>query len=231
MCNRPFRCNEVNRTTHVTHLSGVRGRVAAPVWVVAPAVWGVSAVAGRTVVGIPRSGRPSCHNTVGQLVLVVGRTSLSLALGNMVITRQILLIFNLSYLPCSVQLVNKNYCQAKNDLFTTCWCHYFVREWCEFGRSFNEHTKQSETEHDSDVESQMSGWKTVVFGKPLGTFTRKTYTHEVITFRKSNSCRFIRYEICLNSLFSTTAKTESKNTFIFTLDLHQKSLNAPYWIW
>ena len=60
----------------------------------------------------------------------VGRTSLSLALGNMVVARQILLIFNLSYLPCSVQFVNKNYCHAKNNLFTTCWCHYFVREWC-----------------------------------------------------------------------------------------------------
>ena len=62
--------------------------------------------------------------------LKVGKTRLSLALGNMVVTRQILLIFNLSYLPCSVQFVNKNYCHAKNDLFTTCWCHYFVREWC-----------------------------------------------------------------------------------------------------
>ena len=60
----------------------------------------------------------------------VGRTSLSLALGYMVVARQILLIFNLSYLPCSVQFVNKNYCHAKKDLFTTCWCHYFVRGWC-----------------------------------------------------------------------------------------------------
>ena len=60
----------------------------------------------------------------------VGRTSLFLALGNMVVARQILLIFNLSYLPCSVQFVNKNYCHAKNNLFTTCWCRYFVREWC-----------------------------------------------------------------------------------------------------
>ena len=100
--------------------------------------------------------------------------------------------------------------------------------YCEFGRSFNEHTKQWETERGSDVESQMSGRKMVAFGKPLGTFTRKMYTHEVIIFRKSNSCRFIRYEIRLNSLFSTTAKIESKNTFIFTLNLHQESLNAPY---
>ena len=47
-------------------------------------------------------------------MLNVGRISLSLALGKMVVARQILLIFNLSYLPSSVQFVNKN------DLFTTC---------------------------------------------------------------------------------------------------------------
>ena len=28
--------------------------------------------------------------------------------------------------------------------------------YCKFGRSFNEHTKQSETKRGSDVESQMS---------------------------------------------------------------------------
>ena len=28
--------------------------------------------------------------------------------------------------------------------------------YCEFGRSFNEHTERSETERGSDVESQMS---------------------------------------------------------------------------
>ena len=51
------------------------------------------------------------------LKLVLGRTSLSLALGNMAVARQILLIFNLSYLPCFVQFVNKNYCQAKKRSF------------------------------------------------------------------------------------------------------------------
>ena len=50
-------------------------------------------------------------------LLCVGRTSLSLALGNMAVARQILLIFNLSYLPCFVQFVNKNYCQAKKQSF------------------------------------------------------------------------------------------------------------------
>ena len=47
----------------------------------------------------------------------IGRTSLSLALGNMAVARQMLLIFNLSYLPCSVQFVNKNYCHAKKQSF------------------------------------------------------------------------------------------------------------------
>ena len=28
--------------------------------------------------------------------------------------------------------------------------------YCEFGRSFNEHTKRSETKHGSDIEGQMS---------------------------------------------------------------------------
>ena len=28
--------------------------------------------------------------------------------------------------------------------------------YCEFGRSFNEHTKRSETKHGSDVKGQMS---------------------------------------------------------------------------
>ena len=32
-------------------------------------------------------------------------------------------------------------------------------------------------------------------------------------------------------MFSTAAKIESKNTFIFTVNLHQESLNAPYSIW
>ena len=72
----------------------------------------------------------NCSSHSRKNIFKLGRTSLSLVLGNMVVARQILLIFNLSYLPCSVQFVNKNYCHAKNDLFTTCWCHYFVREWC-----------------------------------------------------------------------------------------------------
>ena len=68
--------------------------------------------------------------------------------------------------------------------------------YCEFGRSFNEHTKRSETERGSDVESQMSE-----VGKRLRSENRwellqeKTYRHEVILFRKRNSRRFIHYKI------------------------------------
>ena len=66
----------------------------------------------------------------GVKILKLGTSSLSLALGNLVVARQILLIFNFSYLRCSVQFDNKNYCHAKIDLFRACWGHYFVREWC-----------------------------------------------------------------------------------------------------
>ena len=62
----------------------------------------------------------------------------------------------------------------------------------------------------------------VTFGKKLGTFTRKTYRHEVIIFRNRNSRRFIHYKKKLNSSFSTAAKIELKNMFIFTLNLHQE---------
>ena len=57
--------------------------------------------------------------------------------------------------------------------------------YCEFGRRFNEHTKRSETEHGSDVESQMSE-----VGKQLRSENcwdlGKMYTHEVTIFRKRN---------------------------------------------
>ena len=67
--------------------------------------------------------------------------------------------------------------------------------YCEFGKSFNEHTKRSETERGSDVESQMSEVGKRLHLELLGTFTRKTYTYEVTIFRKRNSNRFIRYKI------------------------------------
>ena len=57
-----------------------------------------------------------CGVPLGLILVIVGRSSLSLALGNMVVVRQILLVFNSSYLPCSVQFVNKNYYRAKIDL-------------------------------------------------------------------------------------------------------------------
>ena len=151
----------------------------------------------------------------------------------MVVARQILLIFNLSYLPCFVQFVNKNYCQTKNDIFTTCWCHYFVCEWCIV--SLEEVLMNTPSGlKPSVVLTSKVRWarsEMVVFGKPLGTFTRKTYTYEVNIFRKRNSRRFIRYHFFFYSSFSTAAKIESKNTFIFTVNLHPDSLNAPYSIW
>ena len=42
--------------------------------------------------------------------------------------------------------------------------------YCEFGRSFNEHTKRSETERGSDVESQMSEVGNGCVQKTAGNF-------------------------------------------------------------
>ena len=76
----------------------------------------------------------------------------------MVVARQILLIFNLSYLPRSVQFVNKNYCHAKKrsfyDLLMPLFCAWMM--YCEFGRSFKWTRQAVGTECGSDVESQMS---------------------------------------------------------------------------
>ena len=97
----------------------------------ADVTWNWCRLGARSVYAILTCACLQCHFIWSHIRRMhVGRTSLSLALGNMVVARQILLIFNLSYLPCSVQFVNKNYCHSKNDLFTTCWCHYVVREWC-----------------------------------------------------------------------------------------------------
>ena len=100
--------------------------------------------------------------------------------------------------------------------------------YCEFGISFNEHTKRSETERGSDVESQMSKVGKWLRSENRWELLQEKRRHEVIIFRKRNSCRFIHYKIRKNSSFLTAAKIESKNTFIFTLNLHQESLNAPY---
>ena len=60
--------------------------------------------------------------------------------------------------------------------------------YCEFGRSFNEHTERSETERGSDVESQMSEVR-----KRLRLENRTDM--KLYFFRKRNSRRFIRYKI------------------------------------
>ena len=68
--------------------------------------------------------------------------------------------------------------------------------YCEFRRSFNEHTKQSETERGSDVESPMSE-----VGKRLLSENRWELLQEKRTdmklkkFRKRNSRRYIHYKI------------------------------------
>ena len=68
--------------------------------------------------------------------------------------------------------------------------------YCEFGRSFNEHTKRSETERGSDVASQMSE-----VGKRLRSENRwellqeKRTDMKLLLFRKRNSHRFIHYKI------------------------------------
>ena len=51
--------------------------------------------------------------------------------------------------------------------------------YCEFGRSFNEHTKWLETERGSDVESQMSE-----FGKRLRSENRWKLLQEKRTHMK-----------------------------------------------
>ena len=167
--------------------------------------------------------------------IILGRISLSLALGSMVVAWQILLIFNLSYLPCSVKFVNKNYCHAKKqkktislrpvDAIILC-----VMMYCEFGRSFNEHTKRSETERGSDVESQMSE-----VGKRL-----RSENHWELLQEKRTDMKLYFFErgipVDLSIIkfvkilrFRLQQKlSRKKNTFIFTLNLHQESLNAPY---
>ena len=51
--------------------------------------------------------------------------------------------------------------------------------YCEFGRSFNEHTKRSETERSSDVASQMSE-----VGKRLRSVNRWEHVQEKRTNMK-----------------------------------------------
>ena len=102
--------------------------------------------------------------------------------------------------------------------------------YCEFKRSFNEHTKRSEKECGSDSESQISEVGKWLHLENRWELLQEKHRHEVIIFRKRipvdlSIIKFIK------TSFSTAAKIELKNTFIFTLNLHQESLNAPYWIW
>ena len=100
--------------------------------------------------------------------------------------------------------------------------------YCEFGRSFNEHTKRSETERGSDVESQMSE-----VGKRLRSENRWELLQEKRTDMKLYFLeRGITIDLSIikfvKILRFRPAKIELKNTLIFTLNLHQESVNAPY---
>ena len=95
--------------------------------------------------------------------------------------------------------------------------------YCEFGRSFNEHTKRSETECGSDVESQMSE-----VGKRLRSENRLELLQEKRTDMKLYFLeRGIPVDLSIikfvKILRFRPAKIELKNTFIFTLNLHQES--------
>ena len=54
--------------------------------------------------------------------------------------------------------------------------------YCEFGRSFNEHTKRSETERGSDVESQMSEVGKRLHSENRWELLQEKRRHEVILF-------------------------------------------------
>ena len=93
---------------------------------------------------------------------------------------------------------------------------------CEFGRSFNEHTKRSETERGSDVESQMSEVGKRLRSENRWELLQEKRTHMKLIFLE----RVIPVDLSVIKFvkilrFSTAEKIESKNTFIFTINLHQ----------
>ena len=104
--------------------------------------------------------------------------------------------------------------------------------YCEFGRSFNEHTKRSETERGSDVESQMSEVRKRLRSENRWELLQEKRTHMKLIFLERGipvDLSVIKFVKILR--FPLQKKIESKNTFIFTVNLHQESLNAPYSIW
>ena len=99
---------------------------------------------------------------------------------------------------------------------------------CEFGKSFNEHTKRSETKRGSDVKSQMSE-----VGKRLCLENRWELLQEKHTDMKLSFLeRGIPVDLTIikfvKILRFRLQQKLSQKTFIFTLNLHQESLNAPY---
>ena len=59
--------------------------------------------------------------------------------------------------------------------------------YCEFGRSFNEHTKWLETERGSDVKGQMSEVGKWLRSENRWELLQEKCTDIVILFRKRNS--------------------------------------------
>ena len=58
--------------------------------------------------------------------------------------------------------------------------------YCEFGRSFNEHTKRSETERGSDVESQMS---------EVGKRLRSENRWELLQEKRTIECNWSKFVV------------------------------------
>ena len=67
--------------------------------------------------------------------------------------------------------------------------------YCKFGRSFNEHTKRSETECGSDTESQMSEVIKQLRSENCWELVQERTHKKLLFFRKMNFCRFICYKI------------------------------------
>ena len=94
--------------------------------------------------------------------------------------------------------------------------------YCEFGRSFKEHTKRLETERSSDVESQMSEVGKRLRSENCWELLQEKRTHMKLIFLERGipvDLSVIKFVKILR--FSTAEKIESKNTFIFTINLHQ----------
>ena len=100
--------------------------------------------------------------------------------------------------------------------------------YCEFGRSLNEHIKRSETERGSDVESHMSEvGKRLRSENPCELLQEKRTDMKLYFFERGIpvDLSIIKF---VNILRFRLQQKLSQKTFIFTLNLHQESLNAHF---